>query len=389
MAPRGALTYTVGGFTMLASPVAGRTTDARGGPYPEDFNILGVTGDRTFLVHFKIRTFVIETASDGHNARPVLLAHRWARRVTSGEDHLSQIETIGEAVFDVSELLRRGTIPDQYRAELFHAQPSTAFQRVSVEVAPSSDYSTLNYRIVDQERMFSTNPRYGACRVEAHQRNWVTAGSPLMNITTMIPQTLNTGLALGRAALGGRNTGGPAIQATFGFIGGILGQAIDLLPTVNFMLSCKAWSDYPGRKFNLQRLCLGIATTRIGTNGFLSGASTFSLEHDLAGKAVYVDLQHALKYLDGVTEVPFGIGVNGNDPRAWYQIIANSFTDMVFDENISDFLKQDSAFPNYAFPRSGGTRGAAVLMMAQGLGSPGVLPAAPGTLVPGVLDANL
>ncbi len=138
------------------------TVDAKNGPFPQVCEVTRIHGTKTWMVHFKVVTYVNECQNP--RERNPLVAHRWTRYEDVDQDYFSVVTTQGVAAFRVDELIRLGKYPDQYRQDLFHAIPKN-FKRESVFVEPSSDGCSVTYRIVDRQLAFNIGRlcKWGGC----------------------------------------------------------------------------------------------------------------------------------------------------------------------------------------------------------------------------------
>lgn len=385
--PRRLLIYqrgTAGGTVLLRQPEVGRDCDVKGGPFVKVLSVTQNLADRTFIVSIQFETFVHECPA---SQRPVLLLHRWKRFVHTDEHHLTTVYTEGEATFNLAELVRLGTIPDQYRHWLFPPLPVT-MRRVRHEVIPTSDGASVNYRTLDTESMFSWDPAARATRVEATQRVWMVRPSFLSNLQQALPgalvsvgQSAAQGLAFGPfpGVLGsGAGAAAGAISGAIGAAGSIIGTAIASMPTINAMCTARVWGNRDSRRKRLQELAVAICLGRIGPAD-PSMATTFSIMHDVTGKFVEVSLHHVYAVTPGHVPsnpllslgLPLAQAAAG-DPNVLMTVVENFPPSLSDDTSLAgkQLLFQGQRTVGTSPPFQGGTRGTWVgRLVAQGLQS--------------------
>ena len=147
MTPRCALTYTVNGEQLISSP-NGLPTDVNNGPRPISCKISKNIGGTTFLVQYKVETWVTECQV----GRPdTVISNRWKTIDTVDEQLRTTKRYIGRAVLRADNLAGLQFSADHYRSFLFPPVP-LGFKRVQMNVQLSEANNMLFYDVVDQEQ---------------------------------------------------------------------------------------------------------------------------------------------------------------------------------------------------------------------------------------------
>jgi hypothetical protein len=155
---------------MLASPVPPLPVDAKNGPEPVACVILQNIGQgETFVIHYVIKTYVRDCPEDPQDPRvSALISNRWQMSYDyDSENYTTSRTVVGQAVFDTATLgglaaiAGRPVYGDEFRRALFFPIPAR-FQRDEVRVEASPDGTTVNYRVVDRERIINHNPNGSA-----------------------------------------------------------------------------------------------------------------------------------------------------------------------------------------------------------------------------------
>ena len=399
---------------QVISPRDGYECDAKGGPFPEVLNIVQNLGDRTFIVSFRVTTYITEPRlSGGKKNMPVLLSHRWKRYVETDEHSMATVITEGEAIFNLGELIKRDTVPDQYRAELFHPLP-VSMDRMPVTVVPHENGAGLHYRIVDKEAWVAISARLNRItRIEANQKTIVTNESPWSTILPAIPNAVFSGAMSG--ARGGIVGAGANILANVA--GVALSGIVHSLPTATLICTAQVWGRKDANREALQRYALAICFGRIAGQTNFAKASTFiDIQHDLVRNYVQVTLTHTFRgaTLDSLTTqirdsgvrlsvpaiaggIPGGPGAQGFEIApavavATFSGQTTSFAGAGGNGAIAELIGlpgSRNASDQIVPPNQSGTRGTWLgRLFAQGLQTAGRLPTQPGALNVGNYDGE-
>lgn len=247
------LQYWVGDELLLVSPVplvtldapgnAGGppTVDSRVGPLVDANNdIIEFHGVKTMMVRFRVITWVNDCyfVRTGNNIKAVnspkpnpIVSHRWRRYEDIDQDYFVTLITEGEAVFDAAALqlqssalaldtpsilgpvgpdagdpVRRvNNLPDHFRRSLFFPIPY-GFQRSKINVMPSSDGTSLSYKVVDTQKPYQMDANSSVTRAECYHTEGFSEPSMLDAVFRSGPSILSSlaslriGDAIGTAA---------------------------------------------------------------------------------------------------------------------------------------------------------------------------------------------
>lgn len=344
----------------------GYRLDAKGGPFPRDFDVVEVSGiPKTFLVYYHIQCYVDECRDSGQSA---VSSHRWRQRSDVDTDHFAVRVTEGEVVFNVAELDRLGRSIDQYRQDFLHPVPLN-FQREHVSVTITEDATRAVYTVVDREKSHVLNPNHPATRIEAYHTEHI--GQPsLADVGTKL---IRAGMQKGRNLMD--LAAGPFGPAAAGLAGAleIAIMAFDTLvagmPQAYSHMFVRAWGDRNTARRDLGQFAMQLALGRLFDFrlAFLPSVDA-TLTRDLAGK--FVEFQLLINHPPSL--VSFGAA------------FATSLLMDVDNERLDGFA---GAFPNAVnpgngvnppFPADAGSRGTwAGNILAQLLEAPCTNPAAP------------
>ncbi len=156
MRPRRAVTFAVGGVTILDVPRPNRdgtrlSCDAQGGPLPARAVVTNFAGEKTAILSYSV-------VCHDSRAKNILLSHAYDVRSSIDQNGYTTRVVRGEAHFR-KDFLDGITIggstlqPDDFRQALALAVPS-GMRRVGVEVDEPSAGDVLHYTIVDREVTF-------------------------------------------------------------------------------------------------------------------------------------------------------------------------------------------------------------------------------------------
>jgi hypothetical protein len=329
--PRGRLVYTHDdGNIVLECPAQSSPTDQKGGPIPQSFDILEMTGSEGITARLVVDCFVSECTDP-----PLILGHKWKDlHDVDGETHLTTRVVEGWATFNVAAMTRAGLLPDFFRGHLVPELP-TGFFRKSVRVSPTEDQTGISYVVCDQQMSHGWNR--GATWIDAYQTNGVTQpGVDPVSILSIgqhsASQVYGIGANLARSQ-SLANQVGPTLRAqkmanTAGAraaMGSAIGGGIFLaLDWVRY-----GWQTYPqyyatvdiavqgnsdSRRRDLENVALSILTTRLGPfffGGGRGGAKIPSASKALDFRARYeIHVTHDLcsKFVHLTATVASGAG---------------------------------------------------------------------------------
>lgn len=293
--PRRSLSFSQDGNTVLqcpsfVNPPNGPTfqRDCQNGPIVEHFNLVSDVGGKSWIVEIRIIAKVRECAFVSRQDRGIapLISNRFRRSIDTDEDYLSYVETTGECVFDSAWLAELGTIPDQYRVDLFQPMPYNC-KRDHINVVQLSDGCTYRYSFRDQEKHFNT---LYATRVECVQTEFFSqtsaasaaAGAAISSITAQANSVMNSlviGNPIGIAATGIGGTIKAAVDA-------IAQTALGQIPKFHSHVIARAWGNRNDNKNRLLTVAMKMAFERINTIRNVE----LIIQFDRAGKYVEVQL---------------------------------------------------------------------------------------------------
>lgn len=270
MTDRRPLVYTNEGIEVLRSPNANLVCDAANGPKVESVTVTKVLGGKTWLIHFRVSTWV-NGCDDATNP---LKAHRWRIVVDIDTEQMSTRTIIGEAIFDVGMLATAGTFADQYRGSFFHPVPPSFF-RARVHVDVSDDGTTVSYQIVDQERNRNYGTTCPATRIEAMESGSVisTGFFSGTQATRLVAAVSNAATAFATKSPSASHKAGAAAG---GFLSGIV-------PRITRSINVRAYGPKSSTREAILDLCLGIAFGRLGSPSILSPAMALTMTQDPLG----------------------------------------------------------------------------------------------------------
>lgn len=368
-------------FAFLRSPMAGYTCDLDGGPYPLAFNVLDINGDKTMVVHFRIRTrmpICIDTTTGRH---PLVLAHRWRQRLDTDVDNYAVRITEGVVNFSMAELVRRNVQMDQFRRDFAHAEPDATWKREHGSVTASEQGNVAWYTVVDRERSHVLNSVQGLTRIEAYHTEHVRRISPMDVLMKAGVEFIGGGFGVGFGgaigAVGSILKGdikgiGNIADKIMGVNAKLAGYAISLIPRATSHMFVRGWGDRQSSRANIGQVVMGVAVGRIASLfqlARLPGIET-SFTKDLDGK--FAEFQLSLVHPIGPLSVGGAIPV---DP-AW-----RADNETVTIGGVEGLLRNDSVTITPAsapagkrqprFPRSAGFRGTfAGNLVVSALGDP-------------------
>ncbi|MBX6313090.1 MAG: hypothetical protein IRY99_09285 [Isosphaeraceae bacterium] len=201
-APRGALKVSVGSEAdLLTSPAKGSSVDANNGPRPLGVTITRLDGDRTWLVSFRVETWLYQCHSNAKYA-PALISNRWEQRHRIDERHFTEIVTSGQAIFS-SAGLEPDLVVDQFRDAILPLIPR-GFKRISTDIVVASNRNVLQYTTVDREQPIDigeTDPELGGPGIKQVEARYTS--------TTQTGEGVSTPMILAAVEVqvwGGRNS---------------------------------------------------------------------------------------------------------------------------------------------------------------------------------------
>lgn len=223
--------------------------DVKGGPFPRLYDAIRCNGNKTFIVHFAVETFVRESEMDGGPEDPIhrnpLISHRWTMTEDTNQDHFLARIVRGKAVFRLDYLMgnKKPQTPDQYRKELFHSIPP-GWRRTNIKVTPSSDGSSLDYSFTDI---------YDPAK-------WGNLAITRLEIfhTTRRHQPYEAGVVVGKTIDAVASGLGKRWGAT---AGNLLSIPYRMLPSQDEMIVIKVWGDPDSHRKGLVAYAFQIATS--------------------------------------------------------------------------------------------------------------------------------
>jgi hypothetical protein len=140
--PRKRLQFFVGNDTLIDTGGTGR--DVQNGPVPQPCTITQIGGSATFLVSFKILTYIVECTAGG--VAPDYQSHRWKETVSIDEDFYTKKTRSGK-IYTRSDINANA---DSLRGLVIPAIDN-GFKPISLEVTLQEDGLALMYSWVEQE----------------------------------------------------------------------------------------------------------------------------------------------------------------------------------------------------------------------------------------------
>lgn len=272
-------------------------SDARNGPVVKVFSVTETVGIKLFDVHLEITTWV----NNCDEKESPILSHRWETTIDYDRDHFQVQTTRGQVIFNVGRLWQAGQTPDMYREAFMGVAPHVNFARDHVNVRVSSDNTRADYTISDVERPFSLGEKSPATRLEAMLTTWMEQGSG--------PEAAAQSAPTASAAFGSLVPGmGDLIspynwlarnaQGAWGLSTTLAGNVSGQLPKYRASITCRAHGGRTSSRYDLARLCLGVAHHWLGPPDFFAAASRSEviLTQDVAGK--FVELRLTLRWSD-------------------------------------------------------------------------------------------
>lgn len=272
-----------GSVTFLRSPllrpvpIAGVDSyfcDAKNGPQPLFCNIQQIIGEEAMIVDFGIMTWVNECPGSSGSPISPILSHRWSqahyiddkfhtRRVVAGQAVLRT-----DMIYDITGAVTLRI--DDFRTYFFHNVPPN-YKRIAVNVEASSDGTSLQYTIEDQEVDAVINPAINelseVADIDGTYSETVDA-APGVKINDVIEGGL-TGSAIG--GMIGTAIGGPpgaAAGTTAGAAAGAAGGAIGgCFPSRSYEVNIRVYGTRNSTRAGLVKVALRAALGfRLGTN---------------------------------------------------------------------------------------------------------------------------
>lgn len=190
--PRQKLLITRGDTVLLESPqrtIGGQEMpcDANGGPVPISCDFHTFIGDKTALGTYVIETWISYSRGGANGQVPTVLAHEWdVSSRLDGDTYLTTRTIQGNIVLrrDLMEIRRIGNTvglrPQDFVPSLFHP-PVDGYRRTGVDVRYSSDGTSLDYTIVDEQQTWGVLANRGIIKIEGWQEqtvDWLQLGLP-------------------------------------------------------------------------------------------------------------------------------------------------------------------------------------------------------------------
>ena len=150
MSPRQQLIYAVNDTILLESPYPGSTTDAWVGPMPISCNVREIIGTKTFLISYRIETWVNECQSADSSSRDPIVSSRYQVNHSVDRQRLTTITSTGVTVFRMDGLESAAQGADHYRNKCLPPKPD-GFQRQAIDIKVTPDGSKLLWQVVNKE----------------------------------------------------------------------------------------------------------------------------------------------------------------------------------------------------------------------------------------------
>lgn len=402
--PRKRIVYTSGdvgvpGTVIFSSPPTGVPCDPAGGPVIEAFDITKPHGDKTWAGSIRLKASMNECKPQAQALKPYVLSHVYWRTMTTTEDYFSQVNTVGKVIFDLGQLRRATVYPDDFRREFFHPI-SNDCRREGIEVIPSPDGGSLEYRFSDREMPFAIGSSAPMTRVEAYHTVWWSRGSFLFGAAAEVGRA-GPGAAFGLPGLG---MGAPPAVARFGFDVFNAGVRSDM-PQYKQTVLVRCWGNKFASRYDMMKKALAHCFARIGAIDAGLAQHDLQVTHETSGKFVEVNYGRT----NGPEGMAVGVGVAFGAPidalaeMTWRSVLNRAYQHkesietataagfpvgalvdgavgaMGATPEAADFLfHSSSAVANPAPPRSFGSRGTILVRLVhQALKEACASPAAP------------
>jgi hypothetical protein len=138
---------------VIASPQTGLAIDANNGPEPMLCDIIRLDGDKTYHIHYVIKTWLIECPNDSLNP---ILSNRWSQSGFVNEHRYLVRKTVGQAFFRTDILNIVGISADDLRAAIIRPiPPKPGLYRESVRFTINTNNNAIQYEITDIERAYN------------------------------------------------------------------------------------------------------------------------------------------------------------------------------------------------------------------------------------------
>lgn len=277
-------------------------TDANNGPIPISCDVVKITGTKTFLVDFTIRTDVNEcdlTTSDGGRA----LSHRWAMMDEIDDRFFTTRRIEGQVIFSTAKLLQPviDLRPDDFRRMMVHpVGRNMKREKVNVEVHP--DGHSFKYVIIDRELPFNIDPRAGALgvvKIEAGHYAELSKPKSLWEDVTITAEAAAMRVAAIIDSSDPTNWGGMRVQNIMGTFSTLVGLGTSLAPRHTHKVYAKVWGDRDSERRQLERVGYTVLLNRLALVDVFASAFTFSSFHSLTDKYVETSITYTTGPLPG------------------------------------------------------------------------------------------
>lgn len=157
------------------------TTDSFNGPKPIACTVMRVDGKKSFIVNYRIETYVNECPTQNATIQKAVdnpvLSHRWQSMITVDEQFFTVKVIEGRIKFRTDWLTAEGMqqLADAFREKFFH-KIEARFKREQINIYATPDGSELVYQVVDREQAYSLGLTSAATKIEAFYT--VTAAPP-------------------------------------------------------------------------------------------------------------------------------------------------------------------------------------------------------------------
>ncbi len=138
---------------VIASPQPGYPTDVNNGPMPISCDVFRLDGDKTFHVHYVIKTWLIECPVPISNP---IISNRWSQSAYINTSRYLVRKTVGQAFFRTDILNVELFFADYFRSAIINAiPPKPGLFRDDVKFVVNSQGNAIHYEITDIERPYN------------------------------------------------------------------------------------------------------------------------------------------------------------------------------------------------------------------------------------------
>lgn len=153
--PRAKLIFEgLSGFAnVIDSPQLDYSIDANNGPIPISCDVIRIDGDKTFHIHYVIKTWLVECPNG--SVSPIL-SNRWSQSSYINTHRLMVRKTVGQAFFRTDILNATDTFADLFRSTVINPiPPKPGMYRDDIKCVINPQGNAIHYEITDIERMYN------------------------------------------------------------------------------------------------------------------------------------------------------------------------------------------------------------------------------------------